>query len=228
MSAILELKHISKHYPDGDELLSILDNLDLSVSAGEFVAILGPSGSGKSTLLSIAGLLLGADQGSLYVNHENVTDLSQRQRTQLRREALGFIFQSHQLLPYLTIQEQLQQEARFVKHYDKKTSLEEINKLLSDLGIEQCAHKYPNQLSGGQKQRAAIARAFINHPKVILADEPTASLDEERGRQVTELIRQEVKSHNTAAIMVTHDERVLDLVDTVYRLKDGKLVKENF
>ncbi|HGD1366575.1 TPA: ATP-binding cassette domain-containing protein, partial [Streptococcus agalactiae] len=98
----------------------------------------------------------------------------------------------------------------------------------SDLGIEQCAHKYPNQLSGGQKQRAAIARAFINHPKVILADEPTASLDEERGRQVTELIRQEVKSHNTAAIMVTHDERVLDLVDTVYRLKDGKLVKENF
>ncbi|MDU5408024.1 MAG: ATP-binding cassette domain-containing protein, partial [Streptococcus agalactiae] len=101
MSAILELKHISKHYPDGDELLSILDNLDLSVSAGEFVAILGPSGSGKSTLLSIAGLLLGADQGSLYVNHENVTDLSQRQRTQLRREALGFIFQSHQLLPYL-------------------------------------------------------------------------------------------------------------------------------
>lgn len=167
MSAILELKHISKHYPDGDELLSILDNLDLSVSAGEFVAILGPSGSGKSTLLSIAGLLLGADQGSLYVNHENVTDLSQRQRTQLRREALGFIFQSHQLLPYLTIQEQLQQEARFAKHYDKKTSLEEINKLLSDLGIEQCAHKYPNQLSGGQKQRAAIARA-LEHLLIIL------------------------------------------------------------
>ncbi|AUP02926.1 Hemin ABC transporter ATP-binding protein [Streptococcus agalactiae] len=164
MSAILELKHISKHYPDGDELLSILDNLDLSVSAGEFVAILGPSGSGKSTLLSIAGLLLGADQGSLYVNHENVTDLSQRQRTQLRREALGFIFQSHQLLPYLTIQEQLQQEARFAKHYDKKTSLEEINKLLSDLGIEQCAHKYLTNY----REDKSNAQQLLEHLLIIL------------------------------------------------------------
>ncbi|CNJ57338.1 DNA-binding response regulator [Streptococcus agalactiae] len=139
MSAILELKHISKHYPDGDELLSILDNLDLSVSAGEFVAILGPSGSGKSTLLSIAGLLLGADQGSLYVNHENVTDLSQRQRTQLRREALGFIFQSHQLLPYLTIQEQLQQEGyQFITASNGQEALncldtEEVQLIITDI-----------------------------------------------------------------------------------------------
>lgn len=226
MAAVLELKAITKTYPDGEETLTILDQLDLTVEAGEFVAILGPSGSGKSTLLSIAGLLLGADEGQLVLDGQDVTKLSQNKRTLLRRDKLGFIFQSHQLLPYLTIKDQLQQVARFSVDYDRNKANQEIKEMLTELGIEQAAHKYPKQLSGGQRQRAAIARAFIHHPALILADEPTASLDEERGRQVTELIRKEVKQGQTAAIMVTHDERVLDLVDTVYRLKKGKLVKE--
>lgn len=226
MEKVLELQAIGKSYVDGEEEAIILNDLDLAVEAGEFVAILGPSGSGKSTLLSIAGLLLGAGQGCLLLDGQEVTKLSQKERTKLRRHKLGFIFQSHQLLPYLTVREQLEQVARFDINYDESKSQDEIRQLLEDLGMSDSAHKFPRQLSGGQKHRAAIARAFIHHPKLILADEPTASLDEARGRQVTELIRKEVKERNTAAIMVTHDERILDLVDTVYRLKHGKLVKE--
>lgn len=227
MENVMELKGISKYYLDGEEQAVILDELDLTVQAGEFVAILGPSGSGKSTLLSIAGLLLSADGGHLLLDGQDVTTLSQKEQTKLRRHKLGFIFQSHQLLPYLTVQDQLEQVARFDRDSEKDKSRAEISQLLGELGMGGSAHKFPRQLSGGQKQRAAIARAFIHQPKLILADEPTASLDEARGRQVTELIRKEVTERKTAAIMVTHDERILDLVDTVYRLKHGKLVKES-
>ncbi|MCP1638328.1 ABC transporter ATP-binding protein [Streptococcus gallinaceus] len=227
MENVMELKGISKYYLDGEEQAVILDELDLTVQAGEFVAILGPSGSGKSTLLSIAGLLLSADGGHLLLDGQDVTKLSQKEQTKLRRHKLGFIFQSHQLLPYLTVQDQLEQVARFDRDSEKDKSRAEISQLLGELGMGGSAHKFPRQLSGGQKQRAAIARAFIHQPKLILADEPTASLDEARGRQVTELIRKEVTERKTAAIMVTHDERILDLVDTVYRLKHGKLVKES-
>lgn len=227
MENVMELKGISKYYLDGEEQAVILDELDLTVQAGEFVAILGPSGSGKSTLLSIAGLLLSADGGHLLLDGQDVTKLSQKEQTKLRRHKLGFIFQSHQLLPYLTVQDQLEQVARFDRDSEKDKSRAKISQLLGELGMAGSAHKFPRQLSGGQKQRAAIARAFIHQPKLILADEPTASLDEARGRQVTELIRKEVTERKTAAIMVTHDERILDLVDTVYRLKHGKLVKES-
>lgn len=227
MENVMELKGISKYYLDGEEQAVILDELDLTVQAGEFVAILGPSGSGKSTLLSIAGLLLSADGGHLLLDGQDVTTLSQKEQTKLRRHKLGFIFQSHQLLPYMTVQDQLEQVARFDRDSEKDKSRAEISQLLGELGMGGSAHKFPRQLSGGQKQRAAIARAFIHQPKLILADEPTASLDEARGRQVTELIRKEVTERKTAAIMVTHDERILDLVDTVYRLKHGKLVKES-
>ncbi|CRH92655.1 lipoprotein releasing system ATP-binding protein [Chlamydia trachomatis] len=224
MENVMELKGVSKYYLDGEEQAIILDELDLTVQAGEFVAILGPSGSGKSTLLSIAGLLLSADGGRLLLD---VTKLSQKEQTRLRRHKLGFIFQSHQLLSYLTVQDQLEQVARFDRDSEKDKSRAEISQLLGELGMAGSAHKFPRQLSGGQKQRAGIARAFIHQPKLILADEPTASLDEARGGQVTELIRKEVTERKTAAIMVTHDERILDLVDTVYRLKHGKLVKES-
>lgn len=227
MENVMELKGISKYYLDGEEQAVILDELDLTVQAGEFVAILGPSGSGKSTLLSIAGLLLSADGGHLLLDGQDVTTLSQKEQTKLRRHKLGFIFQSHQLLPYMTVQDQLEQVTRFDRDSEKDKSRAEISQLLGELGMGGSAHKFPRQLSGGQKQRAAIARAFIHQPKLILADEPTASLDEARGRQVTELIRKEVTERKTAAIMVTHDERILDLVDTVYRLKHGKLVKES-
>ena len=223
--AIIELENIRKSYSDGNQMHHVLNQLNLSVEPNEFVAILGPSGSGKSTLLAIAGLLLSADEGRIRIAGQDLTGLNQSQWTQKRLELLGFIFQDHQLLSYMKIGDQLELVAKLKGEKDKKKRQEEVKALLTDLGIEACYHQYPNQMSGGQKQRAAIARAFIGNPQVILADEPTASLDPDRGQEIAQLIRKEVKSKNKSAIMVTHDRSILTYVDTIYELKHGQLLK---
>jgi putative ABC transport system ATP-binding protein len=219
----LQLNNISKSYQDGDQQNNILENISLEVKPGEFIAIIGPSGSGKSTFLSVSGALLSPTDGSVVVGGQKLLKKQSKQLVKIRREKIGFIFQSHHLLPYLTAKEQL----TFVTDMNKKNGKPKMNAddILEDLGLSGCANKYPAKMSGGEKQRVAIARAFMNNPDVILADEPTASLDGIRGRQVVELIKKEVKKHNKAAIMVTHDERVLDLVDVVYRLENAKLKK---
>lgn len=223
--AIIELENIRKSYADGNQMHHVLNQLNLSVEPNEFVAILGPSGSGKSTLLAIAGLLLSADEGRIRIAGQDLTGLNQSQWTQKRLELLGFIFQDHQLLSYMKIGDQLELVAKLKGEKDKKKRQEEVKALLADLGIEACYHQYPNQMSGGQKQRAAIARAFIGNPQVILADEPTASLDPDRGQEIAQLIQKEVKSKNKSAIMVTHDRSILTYVDTIYELKHGQLLK---
>lgn len=223
--AIIELDNIRKSYADGNQMHHVLNQLNLSVEPNEFVAILGPSGSGKSTLLAIAGLLLSADEGRIRIAGQDLTGLNQGQWTQKRLELLGFIFQDHQLLSYMKIGDQLELVAKLKGEKDKKKRQEEVKALLADLGIEACYHQYPNQMSGGQKQRAAIARAFIGNPQVILADEPTASLDPDRGKEIAQLIQKEVKSKNKSAIMVTHDRSILTYVDTIYELKHGQLLK---
>ena len=223
--AIIALENIRKSYADGNQMHHVLNQLNLSVEPNEYVAILGPSGSGKSTLLAIAGLLLSADEGRIRIAGQDLTGLNQGQWTQKRLELLGFIFQDHQLLSYMKIGDQLELVAKLKGEKDKKKRQEEVKALLADLGIEACYHQYPNQMSGGQKQRAAIARAFIGNPQVILADEPTASLDPDRGQEIAQLIRKEVKSKNKSAIMVTHDRSILTYVDTIYELKHGQLLK---
>ena len=223
--AIIELENIRKSYADGNQMHHVLNQLELSVEPNEFVAILGPSGSGKSTLLAIAGLLLSADEGRIRIAGQDLTGLNQSQWTQKRLELLGFIFQDHQLLSYMKIGDQLELVAKLKGEKDKKKRQEEVKALLTDLGIEACYHQYPNQMSGGQKQRAAISRAFIGNPQVILADEPTASLDPDRGQEIAQLIQKEVKSKNKSAIMVTHDRSILTYVDTIYELKHGQLLK---
>ena len=223
--AIIALENIRKSYADGSQMHHVLNQLNLSVERNEFVAILGPSGSGKSTLLAIAGLLLSADEGRIRIAGQDLTVLNQGQWTKRRLELLGFIFQDHQLLSYMKIGDQLELVAKLKGEKDKKKRQEEVKALLADLGIEACYHQYPNQMSGGQKQRAAIARAFIGNPQVILADEPTASLDPDRGQEIAQLIRKEVKSKNKSAIMVTHDRSILTYVDTIYELKHGQLLK---
>ncbi|ERH33671.1 ABC transporter ATP-binding protein [Schaalia sp. HMT-877] len=223
--AVIELENIQKSYADGNQMHHVLSHLDLSVNSKEFVAILGPSGSGKSTLLAVAGLLLSADAGRIRIGGQDLTDLSQKQWTRKRLELLGFIFQDHQLLSYMRIGEQLELVSRLKGEQDRKKRREEVQSLLVDLGIEACYHQYPNQMSGGQKQRAAIARAFIGNPQLILADEPTASLDPDKGQEIAELICNEVKSKNKSAVMVTHDRSILSYVDTVYELKHGQLLE---
>ena len=223
--SVIELQQIKKSYADGNQMRDVICDLNLTVEPQEFVAILGPSGSGKSTLLSIAGLLLSSDSGQVIIGGQNLTNLKQNEWTKKRLELLGFIFQDHQLLPYMKIGDQLEVVAKLKGEKDASKRKEEVKGLLTELGIENCYGQYPNQMSGGQKQRAAIARAFIGNPQLILADEPTASLDPERGKEIAQLIQREVKSKHKSAIMVTHDRSVLEYVDTVYEMKKGKLVR---
>lgn len=217
---VLELKAVNKSYQDGKEKHYVLKNATLKLREGEFAAVVGPSGSGKSTLLAISGMMLSPDSGSVYINGADMSKARQKEWTKIRRENIGFIFQNHQLLSYLRAEEQL----ALFQEKDKKDSAF-IDSMMKELGIDKCREQFPAQMSGGEKQRVAVARAFINDPALILADEPTASLDSECGRQVVDMIRKEVKRQNKAAIMVTHDERVLDLVDTIYRLENGALVR---
>lgn len=221
---ILKLDNIKKSYQDGENEKIVLDGANLSIASGEFVAILGPSGCGKSTLLSIAGLLLSQDDGKIFLKGQEINPKNQKERTKLRRDRLGFIFQNHELIPYLNIYDQLDMIMDF-KDKDRKNHREKIENSLNNLGIGDCVNKYPQKMSGGQKQRAAIARAFLNQPDLILADEPTASLDQERAQQIVKLIQKEVKENNRAALMVTHDHNLLDSVDTIYQIKNAKLEK---
>ncbi|MGG0787197.1 ABC transporter ATP-binding protein [Peribacillus simplex] len=218
----LLFENVSKIYGEGDNKVTALDNISLNVRAGEFVAIMGPSGSGKSTFLSIAGALLSPSKGRLLLNDEDITTLSPKELTRVRLEKIGFVFQSSNLVPYLTVRDQLLLLSELVGKRDKKT-VKKADELLSHLGLGHRAGHLPDALSGGERQRVAIARSLMNDPEIILADEPTASLDSKRGRDVVEMLAHEVKSRNKAAIMVTHDERMLDLCDRVVNITDGKV-----
>lgn len=221
MTDKLVLNQISKYYQDGSEQIEVLKNLSLTVKEGEFVAIVGPSGAGKSTFLSIAGALLSPSEGEVKIGYVSLNSLNQKQWTDLRLNSIGFIFQGGNLIPYLTVLDQLLLLPKLSgsKNDHKQRALD----LLTDLGLKHRLNQYPDKLSGGEKQRVAIARALMNDPDIILADEPTASLDSQRGYQVVEMIAKEVHKNNKAAVMVTHDERVLELVDRVLRIEDGQL-----
>ena len=223
--SVIELKNITKSFMDGMQKREILHDLNLTVNKGEFVAIIGPSGSGKSTFLSIAGLLLSSDSGEICIAEQNLTNVTQSEWTKKRLELLGFIFQDHQLLSYMTVGDQLEEVSKLKGQKDAAKRKEEVQTLLKELGVEECYHLYPNQISGGQKQRVAIARAFIGNPQLILADEPTASLNPEKAQEIAQLIQREVKEKQKSAIMVTHDRSVLEYVDIVYELKKGSLVR---
>ena len=222
----LQLKNITKKYTDGDSENTVLNNISINVKPGEFVAIVGPSGSGKSTFLSIAGALLSASNGEIMIGDTNLNKKSKKELADIRRNQIGFVFQSHQLIPYLTVIDQLKLIPKLSNNKNTKEVNKHANKLLKEFGLEDKLTKYPSKLSGGEKQRVAIARALMNNPDIILADEPTASLDGERGREVVSMIKDEIKKYNKAALMVTHDERILDLVDTIYRIENGNITLE--
>lgn len=225
-SSLLKLDQVSKVYGDGDTEVTALHPITLDVKEGEFIGIVGPSGSGKSTLLSIAGALLSPSKGNIYVSGQNITSLSEKEMTDIRLRKIGFIFQFANLVPFLTVKEQLLYIAK-LKGEDKKEAGKLAEQLLHTFGLSHRMNHYPNQLSGGEKQRVAIARAFMNNPDLILADEPTASLDSKRAREVVERMKVEVKKNKKAAIMITHDEKMLDVCDRILTLRDGKLLREN-
>ncbi|MBC2238471.1 ABC transporter ATP-binding protein [Listeria innocua] len=221
----LMMKNISKNYQDGEQVIEVLKNVSLEVAQGEFVAIVGPSGAGKSTFLSIAGALLSPTEGKIAIGGTTLNNMSGKALTKVRLDKVGFIFQGANLIPYLNVRDQLLVIAE-LSGEKGSAAKERADKLLQELGLTARQINYPESLSGGEKQRVAIARALMNDPDIILADEPTASLDANRGHKVVQMIADEVKRKNKAAIMVTHDERVLDLVDRVIRIEDGYLKAE--
>ncbi|WHY27034.1 ABC transporter ATP-binding protein [Bacillus wiedmannii] len=223
MTSLLKLDKVSKVYGEGNTEVTALHPMSLNVKAGEFIGIVGPSGSGKSTLLSIAGALLSPSKGDIYIREQNITKLSEKEMTDIRLKKIGFIFQFANLVPYLNVKEQLLYIAKLKKD-SKQESEKRADHLLAAFGLGERKSHYPNQLSGGEKQRVAIARAFMNNPDLILADEPTASLDSKRAREVVEMMKREVKESQKAAIMITHDERMLDVCDRILTLRDGKLI----
>lgn len=222
----LELKNVTKVYQEGEFTTTALSNVSITIEPGEFVAIIGPSGSGKSTFLSIAGALLQPTEGEVLINNTNISTLSEKSLSKVRLMQIGFILQTSNLLPYLTVTDQL----LVVKKMGGSITDEHrqmAKELLIDLGLSKKLKKHPHQLSGGERQRTAIARAFMNDPNIILADEPTANLDTKRAHEVVSLISKQVKARNKAAIMVTHDERMLSYCDRVYRIEDGVLSLTN-
>lgn len=222
MKTILKMENVKKTFGSGHNEIQALKGIDLAVNQGEFVSIIGPSGSGKSTFLTIAGGLQSPTSGNISINGLDFTPLSEKKRSKLRFKEIGFILQSSNLIPYLTIEEQFLLIDKI--NHEKLTSKKGIE-LLKSLDILDLKDKHPSDLSGGERQRAAIARALFNEPNLILADEPTASLDTEHAYQVVELLRQEAHLKNKATIMVTHDQRMIKNSDSVYKIEDGLLSK---
>ncbi|OWA37922.1 hemin ABC transporter ATP-binding protein [Saccharibacillus sp. O16] len=220
--AKLVLNGVSHQYGDGESMLTVLDGLSCTVSAGELVAVVGPSGSGKSTFLSIAGALLTPSSGEVQIGGRSLAGLHARELADLRLHEIGFIFQGANLLPYLKVEEQLRFVAKLGRA-DKQQAARRADELLERLGLTARRRHYPDKLSGGERQRVAVARALMNDPSVILADEPTASLDADRGRDVTRLLAERVKAEGKAGVIVTHDERILPYCDRVLRLENGQL-----
>lgn len=221
-NSILSVDSVSKYFGTGESRVDAVTQADFEVRAGELVALVGPSGSGKSTLLSIAGALLKPSAGNVKLNGDDINRLSGTARTRLRLERMGFIFQGSNLVSYLTSLQQLQLMGKMLG-MDKRETDKRARHLLETLGMDKRGNHYPEQLSGGERQRVAIARALMNEPELILADEPTASLDSQRGRQVVELLATEVHQRQVAGVIVTHDERLIDVCDRVLRISDGEV-----
>lgn len=222
MTVVLETQAVSKIYKSDNTTIKAVDEVSLTIRAGEFVGLVGPSGSGKTTMLAMLAALLNPSSGAIIIDGHNLAEMKEAQRTSFRREKIGFTFQQNNLLPFLNAQENVELMLRLNQRLDKR-GRERAKDLLSRLGLGDRLHNLPSQLSGGQQQRVAIARALIHNPNLVLVDEPTASLDTERAFQVVETFAELIHEHDRAGIMVTHDLRMCHYVDKVVQMLDGKI-----
>ena len=222
--AVIELKNVQKVYGTGAAEVQALKQIDFKANEGEVVLIMGPSGAGKSTFLTIAGSLQKPTSGQVYINGEDIANISAKQSNALRLNQIGFVLQAYNLVPFLTVKEQFE----LVDHVKKQGNLTQatMDKLLEQLGITGLVNKYPSELSGGQQQRAAIARALYANPKILLADEPTASLDSKNVDEVGQLFKKLAKNYQKAVILVTHDPRLEKYADHIYEMMDGEMIKK--
>ena len=222
MANVLEMKNIYKKYGEKHTEVIALKELSFAVQPGEFVAVIGPSGSGKSTFLTIAAGLQAPTSGEVIVGGQSLNKLTKKQRLAQRFQKIGFILQSSNLVPFLTVEDQF----HLIEKVDKSRKNSELKEqLLETLGLKELRNSYPRDLSGGERQRVAIACALYHEPDVILADEPTASLDTEKAFDVVQLLAKEAKEKDKGIIMVTHDERLLKYWDRVVRIRDGELTE---
>ncbi len=222
MTVALRAENVTKVYGSGADAVTAVDNVSFDVQQGEFVALVGPSGSGKTSMLAMLAGLLTPSDGKVVIDGHEMSRMGDRQRTSFRRQAIGFTFQSNNLVPYLTAQDNVELMLR-LNGKRSKNSKERAAELLDRLGLGNRLGNYPNELSGSQQQRVAIARALIHQPAVVLADEPTASLDTTLAHQVVATFAQLIHEQNRAGIMVTHDLRMTRYVDKVIQMKDGKI-----
>ncbi len=222
MNNVLELKGITRSFRQGGEKLDILNGVDLSIRRGEIVALVGPSGSGKTTLLQIAGLLENPTHGEVHIGGTHVKSRADKLRTELRRTKIGFVYQSHHLLPDFTALENLLLP-QSIAGVPRKKAVEKATALLVRVGLEKRAKHYPSEMSGGEQQRVAIARALVNDPALLLADEPTGNLDPHTAESVFAAMMETIRSLQIGALIVTHNPELAQRMDRVLQLKDGRV-----
>lgn len=222
--AVIELKDVKKVYGKGDAQVVALKDINFKADKGKVVLIMGPSGAGKSTFLTIAGSLQKPTSGEVLINDEDISDFSAKKRNELRLNKIGFVLQAYNLVPFLTVNEQFTLVDKVKKQ--NNISREELQDLLKQLGITDLVKKYPSELSGGQQQRAAIARALYANPEILLADEPTASLDTKNVEEVGQLFKDLAKKRDKAVMLVTHDPRLEKYADHIYEMMDGQMTQK--
>lgn len=219
--SFVEIKGIKKHFGQGDSLVNVLNGVDLNIERGEICVLLGPSGSGKSTLLNIIGGIENADEGYIAIDGEKTKDMNEKQLTLYRRKHLGYVFQMYNLIPNLTVRENIE-----VGKYLGNDTLD-VDELMKTLGIYDQRKKTPSHLSGGQQQRTSIGRAIVKNPDILLCDEPTGALDYNTSKEILKLIEDINKKYGNTIIMVTHNDAIKNMADRVFTLKDG-VVKKNY
>lgn len=217
----LEIKGITKHFGDGESRVNVLKGIDMSMEKGEICALLGPSGSGKSTLLNILGGIDQADDGYIAIDGERTGDMSEKELTLYRRKHLGYVFQMYNLIPNLSIRENIE-----VGAYLSDNPLD-VDELMKTLGLYEHRNKLPNQLSGGQQQRTAIGRAIVKNPDILLCDEPTGALDYHTSKEILQLIEDVNKKYGNTVVMVTHNGEIEHMADRVVKLRDG-VIRKNY
>lgn len=222
--SIVRFENVSKKYMLGEQQIQALKEINLEIEAGVFLAIAGPSGSGKSTMLNLIGCIDTPSSGKVYINGQDISDKTPDALSDLRARTIGFIFQTFNLFPVLSAEENIEYPLLQFKELSAAERRERTVKFLDTVGLSKFAHHRPNQLSGGQRQRVAIARALATHPKIILADEPTANLDHKTGEGILELMKEINRRDQTTFIFSTHDARVMAMADRLIRMEDGQLI----
>lgn len=224
--SLVKAHHLEKQYVAGDIIVKAIRGVDFSIEPASFVSFVGPSGSGKSTLLNMIGCLDPPTSGSLEVAGQDITDLSRKASASFRGEHIGFIFQDFNLIPVLTVFENIEYPLQMVQNWPSEKRKSRVLEMLEAVGMEDQANKFPSQISGGQKQRVAVARALVTNAKLVLADEPTANLDRENAVRIISLMKDMRDNFNTTFIFSTHDPKVVENAETIFTLEDGMLQQQ--